>query len=83
MSKDNKSVNRRRKLKVRQQYNGSNKGEKYQQLHRKHIEQHEPQQKAALIALVWITYSCMPVFTSHIRHKVYYVYVFVGHIWVL
>jgi len=25
----------------------------------------------------------MPVFTSHIRHKVYYVYAFVGHIWVL
>jgi len=52
MFKDNKSVTRRRKLKVRQQYNGSNKGEKYQQLHKKHIEQHEPQQKASLIALV-------------------------------
>lgn len=53
MSKDNKSVTRRRSLKVRQQYNGPNKGGKYQQLHRKHTEQHEPQQQpAAPIALV-------------------------------
>ena len=51
MSKDNKSVTRRRQLKVRQQYNGPNKGGKYK-LHRKHIEQREPQQKVAPIALL-------------------------------